>query len=256
MLKVEDLTFRYQNTLVLKEINFTIEDGDIVAILGANGAGKSTLLKCLNHILKSEEGTIKIDESNLALLKDKTKAQLISYVPQEIIFGDFTVFDAVLMGRTPYLRFELKEEDLMMTNQILERFHLLDDALKNVNTLSGGQKQKVAIARAIVQDAKIILFDEPTSNLDLKNQLEIGALIKKITTNDKITVVAMHDLNMAIRLANKFLFLKNHQVYAYGSSKIITAKLIKEVYDLDVEIVDFNQTKMIIPKEENNDEKN
>lgn len=248
MIEIKNLSFSYSSKKVLDNISFKAEYGDIVVVLGQNGAGKSTLLKCIDGILKNENGDIFVDNTNLTNLNANDKAKLISYVPQEITFGDFNIFDAVLMGRRPYIKWDIQENDLLITEQAIKRFNLTDLSLQSVNEISGGEKQKVEIARALVQDSKIILFDEPTSNLDLKNQIDTISLIKEIVKENKIAIVTMHDLNMAIKLGTKFLFLKDGKIYSYGNQNTITKKLIKEVYDLDVDIIVSKQQKMIIPK--------
>lgn len=248
MIDIKSLSFSYSAKKVLNDISFIGNNGDIIAILGQNGAGKSTLLKCLNGILKPNSGSILIDNKNILDLSSNEKAKLLSYVPQDIMFGDFCIFDAVLMGRKPYIKFDSTNEDLKITSDILKKFNLEDMALNNVNEISGGERQKVAIARTLAQDSSIILFDEPTSNLDLKNQLNTISMIKEIVKNNKIAIITMHDLNMAMRLANKFLFLKDNKIYAFGDENIITKKLVKDIYEIDVEIVRLNNHKTIIIK--------
>lgn len=248
MIDIKNLSFSYSTKKVLDDISFIGNNGDIIAILGQNGAGKSTLLKCLNGILKPNSGSILIDSKNILDLSSNEKAKLLSYVPQDIMFGDFCIFDAVLMGRKPYIKFDSSNEDLKITSDILKKFNLEDMALNNVNEISGGERQKVAIARTLAQDSSIILFDEPTSNLDLKNQLSTISMIKEIVKNNKIAIITMHDLNMAMRLANKFLFLKDNKIYAFGNENIITKKLVKDIYEIDVEIVRLNNHKTIIIK--------
>lgn len=248
MIEISNLSFAYSSKKVLDNISFKAVTGDIVVVLGQNGTGKSTLLKCMNGILKVKNGDVFVDNDNLATLNTNDKAKLISYVPQEITFGDFNIFDAVLMGRKPYIKWDVKENDLLITEQVIKKFNLSSLSFQSVNEISGGEKQKVAIARALVQDSKIILFDEPTSNLDLKNQIDTIKLIKEIVKENKIAIVTMHDLNMAMKLGTKFLFLKDGKIYSYGDQNTITKKLIKDVYDLDVDIIVSKQQKIIIPK--------
>lgn len=245
-IKVDSLNFAYDKENILKDISFE-STRNIIAILGENGSGKSTLLKCLDGLLTYNSGEIFLDNVNLKNLKPHDKAKLISYVPQELSFGDYSVFEVLLMGRKPYINFVASQEDLSLTSAMLKRFHLEDKALKNVNELSGGEKQKVAIARCLLQETKIILFDEPTSNLDLKNQLEVIKIIQEIAS-DKIVIVTMHDLNLALRLANNFIFLKKGQIYQIGDQSIITTKLIKDVYDVEVKIIKNGEQIVILPK--------
>ncbi len=247
-IKVENINFAYIKDNILKDISFCSDNNNIIAILGQNGSGKSTLLKCINGILKYQAGQIFIDKQNLKDINNNTKAKLISYVPQEITFGDFSVFDAILMGRKPYIKFNATSKDLQLTSDIIFKFHIENKSLNNVNELSGGEKQKVAIARCLLQEANVVLFDEPTSNLDLKNQLEVINIIKEIAKDNKIVIVTMHDLNLALRFANKFIFLKDGMIYKMGDQSIINKDLIKNVYDVEVEIVNINNQLVILPK--------
>jgi len=196
--RVKDLSFSYGNKRILKGISLNADEGEIISIAGPNGSGKSTLLKCLNMTLKSQ-GTIFFGDINLKKMKSRQRAQLIAYVPQNIS-GSFplTVFDMVLLGRRPYIGWRAGARDFAIVSEIISFMGLSHLMLKNYNRLSGGERQKVLIARALAQEPKLFFLDEPTSNLDLKHQLEVFACLKEISKRDGIsTIITIHDLNLA-----------------------------------------------------------
>jgi iron complex transport system ATP-binding protein len=247
ILKTKNLSFAYGKDQILYNINLNVNQGDCLVILGNNGAGKSTLIKCLNNILQPQDGSIILNDKAIKHYTKKDIAKLIAYVPQDIEFYNETVFNSVLLGRKPYMHFQTHHSDLIKTNQILKDLGIDHLALKNVCKLSGGQRQKVAFARALNQETPILLLDEPTANLDLKNQLMLVNLMKKIAKqNNKTLIVTMHDINLALRFANKFIFIKEKSIYKMGDQKIITKGLIKDIYDIDIEIVHHNRDKHII----------
>lgn len=247
-LTVENLSFRYPCSRVLQDVNFTVERGECVAILGTNGVGKSTLLKCLNRILKMQEGRVSIGGQGIGEMTGNMLAQKIGYVSQNSQFSETTVFDAILLGRKPYIKWDIADEDLRIVQRIMERLSLSQYAMRMVTHLSGGETQKVAIARALAQQPDILLFDEPTSNLDLKNQLEVIALIKDIVAENHISaVVTMHDLNLALRFADKLIMMKEGKIFAAGGRGILTPQTIKAVYGVDVAVKEYDGAAFIIP---------
>lgn len=247
MLSVHNLSFAYGHKVVLKDINFSIQKGDCLVILGHNGAGKSTLLKTLNHLLKANTGSVIMNHQNIKDMTPIKRAQKIAYVPQSLSFHEASVFDTVLLGRKPYMSYRVSDDDLIKTDQIIKALNLDEIAFDDMTKLSGGQRQKVAIARALNQETELLLLDEPTANLDLKNQLELTEFMKHIAQNhDKTMIVTMHDLNLALRFGNKFLFLKDQQVYEFGTGDIITEKLIKDIYQVDVKMIEHDFKKHMI----------
>ncbi len=247
-IEVNNLAFEYtKNNETLKDVSFKFSSGDIVAVLGVNGAGKSTLIKCLGSIYKPKGGQIIIDDKNLSLLKPNEKARLISYVPQNISFPDFSVFDSILIGRKPYINIEPTKDDYKIISDTINSLGLEHLVFKNVNEISGGEKQKVAIARALVQSSSVILFDEPTSSLDVKNQLEVINLIKRVVKeNNLIAFVVIHDINLALKLANKFLLLKDGQVFNKGDLSIITEPNLDSLYGVSTKIYENDNQKFVI----------
>ncbi|SMB79697.1 iron complex transport system ATP-binding protein [Desulfonispora thiosulfatigenes DSM 11270] len=249
ILSVKSLSFRYPSRSVIKDINFSISKGDFLAVLGINGAGKSTLLKCLNRILNPNAGIVYINDDEASKLSRRELAKKIGYVAQRNENIRSTVFDAVLLGRKPYIKWEVSKNDLEITQEALKVLDLEEYALRYLNELSGGEQQKVVIARALAQKPEILLLDEPTSSLDLKNQLEVARVINKVAKEQQMAaIVTMHDLNLAIRFADKFILLKNGQIFAAGGSEVITPENIESVYSVPVKIDKVGDIPVVIPK--------
>ena len=248
ILSVEGLSFKYPSRSVIKDINFSISKGDFLAVLGINGAGKSTLLKCINRVLKPQAGAVFIKNDAAFKLTRRELAKRIGYVAQRNESIRFTVFDAVLLGRKPYIQWEASQNDLEIVHEALKALELEEYSLRYLNELSGGELQKVMIARALAQKPEILLLDEPTSSLDLKNQLEVAKIIKKVVKDRQMAaVVTMHDLNLAIRLADKFLLIKNGEIFAAGGIEVMTPKNIESVYSVPVRINKFDDVSVVIP---------
>jgi iron complex transport system ATP-binding protein len=248
LLQVNEISFGYPNHPVLEGISFSACRGDFVAIVGTNGVGKSTLLKNINRILKCRSGDILIQDKNVHYFSNKELAQKIGYVPQNGEFADIMVFDAVLMGRRPYIRWEATQQDLDIVQQVLEELGIKEFALRFVKQLSGGEVQKVAVARILAQEPQVLLFDEPTSNLDLKNQLDVMKTIQKIVAGKQVTaIVTMHDLNIALRFANKFIMMKDGKIFAAGGREILTPENIQAVYDVSAALIYYDGIPVIVP---------
>jgi iron complex transport system ATP-binding protein len=249
MIRVDALCFFYRsNRKILDAITFEAEAAHCVAVLGNNGAGKSTLLKCLNRILRPQGGVVRVNGKEIARMSREDVAQHIAYVAQHGETGRFTVFDAVLLGRKPYIKLNPREEDYEITGSIIRQMHLEDMTLRYIDELSGGELQKVMIARALVQQPRVLLLDEPTSSLDLKNQHEILELIRRIAGEKGICVIlAIHDLNLALRYCNRFLFLKDKRIFAYGGDEVMNGENIRKIYDIPVLLHEINNIKVIIP---------
>jgi iron complex transport system ATP-binding protein len=248
ILSVQGLEFKYPSHNVLNNISFSLEEGDCLAILGTNGAGKSTLLKCINRILKPQKGSVFIEERQVQRLKSVELARKIAYVSQSNQPFRTTVFDSVLIGRKPYIKWNASKEDLYKVDEALKILGLEKYSLRYIDELSGGEFQKVLIARALAQEPSVLMLDEPTSNLDLKNQIEVINIIKKIARSKKISaIVTMHDLNLALRFADKFILLREGKIFSAGGIDIMTAENIEYVYSIPVTVGRFNNTPVILP---------
>lgn len=250
MVNVQNITFSYgrgcPNTL--DHVSFQLEDGQCMAILGNNGAGKSTLLKCIDRIHRPKEGSVLVDGEDVFRMSGSEMAQKIAYVPQNTASMQMTVFDAVLLGRKPYIQWDATAKDREIVSRIIHQMELDDYVLRDVSELSGGEAQKVALARALAQEPRLLLLDEPTSNLDPHNQHEVLQLVRSIAREQQICVVLIiHDLNLAVRYCDRFLFLKDAGVYACGGLEVMTPRAIEAVYRMHVHIVEYMDIPLIVP---------
>ena len=245
MIRVENLHFSYGRGDVLRGVSFDVDEGEFLAILGPNGAGKSTLLRCLAGILKC--GGVRILDRPVMEYKPNELAKLLAYVPQRISPGFMTVFDTVLLGRRPYMGLTPSREDIAVVESALKRLGIEGLALKRTNEISGGELQKVSIARALAQEPKILLMDEPTNNLDLKSQLEVMRLARDFARDGGVSIVVMHDVNLAIRFAGRFIFLKEGKVMADGGLEVLSEDLFEAVYGVKVEIGEVKGIPVVIP---------
>lgn len=248
ILSVNGLAFDYPSRSVLQNINFSICKGNFLAVLGVNGAGKSTLLKCINRVLKPCAGTVLVQNDEVTQLTRREIAKRIGYVPQRHEHFSTTVFDAVLLGRKPYIQWEASRNDLEIVQKAINMLELKEYALRYLNELSGGEQQKVIIARALAQEPDLLLLDEPTSSLDLRNQLEVIRAIKRIIQTGHIgAVVSMHDLNLAIRFADKFILLRDGEIFAAGGLEVMTPENIERVYSIPVKITEIEGIPVLVP---------
>jgi iron complex transport system ATP-binding protein len=247
-LSVSGLCFGYHRHPVLHDVTFSLPGGSILGILGRNGVGKSTLLKCMNGILRPQAGTIRLGEKNISDMACQQIARHFGYVPQSSVNPELTVFDTVLLGRRPYLRWAPTAHDLHIVEEVLDTVQLKPLALRPVNSLSGGEQQKVCIARALAQEPDVLLMDEPTSSLDLKNQLRvIHLLVRSVRERGLSALVCVHDINLALRFVDYFLFLHQGTVYACVPKAEVTGQMIKEVYDVDVIVRQVGAHRVVVP---------
>lgn len=250
MIEVKDICFSYNSSgrAILDNVGFDLEAGECLAILGNNGVGKSTLLKCIDRINKTRSGSVIVNGKNMFDLSRREMAQSVAYVPQSTVSSHIMVFDAVLLGRKPYIKWDIGDEDKQIVSEIIERCGLSEYKARYLNELSGGELQRVVLARAMAQQPVFLLLDEPTSNLDPKNQHEMFKNVKKLAVEHSMGVaIVIHDLNLAMRYCDKFLFLKDGRVYSYGGIDTVTSETIDAVYNMKSEIIEYRDIKMIIP---------
>lgn len=250
MVEVKNISFAYGKGAknVLEEIGFDIEKGKCIAILGNNGAGKSTLLKCMDRICPTENGIVLVDGQNVFQMTRTMMAQNIAYVPQNNKDINLTVFDSILLGRRPYIKWDATSEDRNIVNDIITKMQLSGLVLRNVLELSGGELQKVMLARALAQEPKLLLLDEPTSSLDPRNQHEVLRIVKSIAYEHNISVaIVIHDLNLAIRYCDRFVFIKDSCVFSYGGIETMTPENIEEVYQIHTHIFEYMGVPVIVP---------
>lgn len=246
---LEKVEFSYGKTIVLDGISIQLKPGCILAVCGPNGAGKSTLIKCMNRILPFK-GRILMARKDINTLKMSQIARQVGYVPQDNsqIFS-ISVFDMVMMGRRPYIGWRSREQDREKVLEILELMGISHLGLREFNQLSGGQQQKVIIARALAQDPDVLLLDEPTSSLDLGHQLEVMALMRTLADKKQMLVVmSVHDLNLAAGYADQVMMLKSGRVVCSGKPvEVITPETILSIYGVVAKVKTELQRPYIIP---------
>ncbi|MBN2848375.1 MAG: ABC transporter ATP-binding protein [Coriobacteriia bacterium] len=248
MLRVNGVTFAYRSLPVLDGVDFTVRPGEFLAVLGNNGAGKSTLLRCITRIVKPKGGVVLLDENDVHALRGDERARLIGYVPQRAEASHMTVYDAVLLGRKPHIAWDAVHHDYHVVERVLASLGLEGLVMRPIDELSGGELQKTVIARALAQEPSVLLLDEPTSSLDLRNQLDVLATVKRVTAAEGVAVVAvMHDLNLALRFADAFLLLADGRVHACGGPEVVTPETVSHVYGVPVSVTSVNGSPLVVP---------
>ena len=249
MLEIRNLTFRYHahGPNVLDGVSLSLADGEIGILLGKNGSGKTTLFKTVLGIEKPASGSILFDGEDLIKMSRRERARRIAYVPQDIRFGALSVYDTVLMGRIAHFGFAAGKEDEAVTERVLEDMGLTAFAERNVEELSGGERQKIAVARALAQEPKLLIFDEPTANLDIANEQLILSEIRRVAKEKHIAVLtSLHDLNEALALGEHFFLMKEGQIGYDGGADMITEDMIRDIFDADVRILNREDKKIIL----------
>ncbi|NJE46276.1 ABC transporter ATP-binding protein [Thermococcus sp. GR7] len=254
MLRVENLEFSYRNSRILKGITFELEKG-VGCLLGPNGAGKSTLLKCIAGILRPQSGKIELDGTDLVGLSFRERARLVSYAPQEFSINfPYTVFEVVLMGRSPHANLLTGpgDEDEEKTMKALRALGIEELKDRPFTSLSGGQKRLVLIARALAQGGRLIIFDEPTSFLDFKNQLLVLSVIEKIAKKlGKLVLLSLHDPNLALLFCDEVFLMKEGKVLMHGKAEdVINEDTMSILYNLRVRLVNVDGQPIVVPEKE------
>jgi iron complex transport system ATP-binding protein len=241
-LTISNLSVSYNNQTIIADLNLTLKRAGIVALVGPNGAGKSTLIRAITGVIPSTRGSIYLGQLDILGLSALERARRIAVVPQHAPLPDnFKVQEIVMLGRTPYLPLWKNESaiDHASVTQALQRTNLTSLKNRFVSDLSGGELQRVVIARALAQDPDVLLLDEPTAHLDLKHQASILRLIKSLATTKNIAVLlTMHDINQAAKCADSVALISNGNIQAYGSpTDIYTSQILSKVYDTPVEVI-------------------
>lgn len=238
-LRVKDVEFSYRSVRVLNGVSMELAESEMLGIVGPNGTGKSTLIRCLNRILSPQKGTVLLDVWDIKKMSLMKLARKIGYIPQTTsqVFPA-TVFDTILMGRRPHVGWRSSEKDTEKVLEMLRLLNIEEFAMRDINELSGGQQQKVFIARALTQEPDILLLDEPTSNLDIRHQLEVMDIIKNIIRKKGISaIVAIHDLNLAARYSDRVLMMNSGKIFAAGNpSSVLTPANIRDVYGVEADV--------------------
>jgi len=249
MLQIQNLSFRYSKhgPEVLAGLDLSLETGEIGILLGKNGSGKTTLFKNIIGIEKPLRGSILLDGEDLLSLPRKERAKRVAYVPQHIHFGSLTVYDSVLMGRIAFFGMQPGREDHEAVRRVLAEMQLESFSERNAEALSGGEKQKIAIARALVQDPKLMVFDEPTGNLDIANEELIIEEAKKLARDKQITILSsLHDLNQALYFGDQFFFLRDGRIIRSGGEEVMEPDIIQETFGIHSRIIHADGKKIIL----------
>ncbi len=254
MLKIQNLSVYYGNRQVLNNVGLEVHSGEVVALIGPNGAGKSTLIRSISGVVPIHSGHIKVNDTNVTSLSSTQRARQIAVVPQAVSMPPaFTVWETVLLGRTPYLNFlgQTSSTDEAFARLALEQVDVLHLVESRMDEISGGEQQRVLLARALAQATPILLMDEPTAHLDLRHQVDLLKLIAAQAREKDLTVlVALHDLNLASLFADRIAIIENGQLCAAGDPKeTLTAEILRSVYHLPVHIVKHPETgaPLVIP---------
>jgi iron complex transport system ATP-binding protein len=262
IITVKNLRFGYPKNEVLKGIDLTLHDNELVCLLGVNGAGKSTLLKCILGILKHQSGTISYGNVAQAInvgdgntssesissedLDPMQMARYMSYVPQSVKSSfSIDVYDTIMLGRRPYIGWSISELDREIVSKTIEFLNLEDFAFRKFNQLSGGERQRVIIGKAIAQSPRVFVLDEPTSDLDLKNQIQVMKKLKILVSDEnspKGALVAIHDINMAARFADRILLMSDGEIIAVGAPRdVLTPENIQKVFRVTSDVIESQE---------------
>ncbi len=243
IIEVEGLSFGYSSEReVIRNVSFRIEEPSFVCIVGPNGVGKSTLIRCMNGLVSPTEGRVRIFGRDVSDYSPKELARTMSYVP--VMTSDFnvlTVLDTVLIGRYAHQRWRTTDEDIEVAYKALEAMEIGDLSMRNFNELSAGQHQKVSLARGLVQEPRVLILDEPTSNLDVRHQMYVSAFLRLLVRKTGMTVIMVsHDLNLSSKFADKIIVMSPPGIlYGMGEPKdVITERMIEDVYKVECDIVD------------------
>ena len=256
-IRINDMAFGYASVPVLKDICLEIKEPQFVSILGPNGVGKSTLIHCINKILDPTSGTVLLDGRNVKDYSLKEMAKEIGYVPYSSSDTfPLSVVDTVLMGRHPHAGWKTSDEDLEIVYDTLSKLGIEDLAMRPFNELSAGQHQKVMLARGLVQKPKVLLLDEPTSNLDVKHQLGISRLLKQLSRDEGILVIMIsHDLNIASKYSDNIILMHEGRIFAVGTpAEVLTKDNVLTVYGVDSDVIDDGGRPHLIMKDLESDD--
>ena len=249
-LQAKGIEFGYNSSMILKDISFEIGPSRLVTIVGPNGSGKSTLIKCIDRILSPKSGSILIDRKDVTKMDRMEIAKNLSYVPQSSArtFSS-NVFDTVLMGRRPHIGWLSSSDDEEKVWEVLRLLGIEDLAMSGFGELSGGQQQKVLIARALVQETKVMLLDEPTSNLDIWHQLDVMNIVSDLVRKRRMTaLIALHDLNLASKYSHGIIMMKKGKIMAAGDpASVLTPENIEAIYNVEVAVRSQSEAPFIVP---------
>ena len=242
MLKIENLSVSYGARRVLQSVSLDLHAGEVLALIGPNGAGKSTLVRAASGVIPVQAGKVGVNGDDLLALSAMRRARYMAVVPQATSLPPaFTAWETVLLGRTPYLNFlgQVSTKDEEIARQALQKVDAFDLAERRVGELSGGEQQRVLLARALAQSTPILLLDEPTVHLDLQHQVTLMEIVRSLAHNDNLAVlIALHDLNLAARYADRVALLVAGEIKAAGTPRqVLTPEIISMAYHLPVRVI-------------------
>ena len=249
MLEAHGLHFAYRaGSPILQGVDIDLVPGSFLAILGVNGCGKSTLLSCLTGTAKPASGRVLLDGVPLGQVHRLDRARKVAFVAQHSHANRLTVYDAVLLGRRPHMQGGPSKEDRRIVENALERLDLAKCALRYTDELSGGEYQKMVLARAFVQRADTLLLDEPTNNLDPANQQEVMREVRdEVDGRDIAAAAVLHDINLGLRYCDRFLFLANGRIDAVGDQGIVTPEQIERIYGMKSDVIEHRGRRLVVP---------
>jgi iron complex transport system ATP-binding protein len=255
MLQIENLSVSYGSRQVLEAISLEVHSGEVLALIGPNGAGKSTLIRAASGVVPVLDGTVRTNGDDLLALPPLGRARLLAVVPQVVNLPPaYSVWETVLMGRTPYLNFlgQASARDEEIARSALQKVDALDLSERRVGELSGGEQQRVLLARALAQTTPILLLDEPTTNLDLHYQVGFMEIVQALAHRENLAIlIALHDLNLAARYSDRVALLVGGKIKAAGTPRqVLTPELISDAYHLPVQVVPhpFADVPLILPE--------
>lgn len=238
-IKTENIVVNLDSKNIIHDINIEVDNKEVVGIIGPNGSGKSTLLKCIYRILKPSSGIIKFDGNDIKSMSVKETSKNTAVLSQHNIYDfDFTVLEIVLLGRSPYKKFMERDnaEDYKIVNDALKKVNMLHLKDRTFQSLSGGEQQRVILARALAQQPQCLILDEPTNHLDIKYALQLMKIVKDLSIE---VIAAIHDLNTAAMYCDKIYVLKDGEITKYGTPKeVLTSQLIKHVFEVDAKVIE------------------
>ena len=250
---LEELDYSYsRDALILKGICLSMKNPQLISIVGPNGVGTSTLIHCIDRILTPTHGTVMVDDVEVSEYTSKELAKKIGYVPYSA--GDtfpMTVVDTILMGRNPHHKWKSLHDDMVIVEETMDMLEIKSLAMRNFNELSAGQHQRVMLARGLAQQPQVLLLDEPTANLDIKHQIGVTRLLKKLSAEKGIIVIMIsHDLNLASKYSDNIIMLSEGRVFAVGKPcDVITEENIHTVYGIESEVIESEGRPFMIVKD-------
>ena len=238
-LSVENVHFAFGQRTVLKDVNCTLTHGEIVSIVGPNGAGKTTLLRCMLALLQPSKGYVRLDGTVITQVPRRVRAVKQGYVPQQSNPAfQLTVIEMILLGRKPHMRLGPRQHDMAIVESLIDYLELRPLAQRSVSELSGGERQKVMLARALAQEPDALFLDEPTAALDIRHQIEVMERLYELAkAQNKLVVLIMHDLELAARYSDRLLLMHDNGIFAAGGPhEVITRDSLRVVYGVEAEI--------------------